>query len=453
MNALLKIPRSLLSIALADLERPHPYAAERVGFLSFRQSTHRNKPILLCYDYHSISDSHYMHDGSCGARIGGEAIRHAMGRAFRDQSGQLWIHAHARRGCPAASRIDLQEGPKVAQSVLNAQPKAFQGWSVISENGICGQVLAMDGTVYEMADLSVVGWPMVTPSRPSPKALRRNTVRLFFAPRPLEKRYDRQSFLGPDSQRIIESAKVGIVGLGGGGSHVTQQLAHIGFQRIVLCDNDRIDSTNLNRLIGATLRDVPRMKHKTAVASRLFKQLQPDAEIDDRPLVWEDKRDALRDCDIIFGCMDSFSGRRDLEAFCRSVMIPVVDIGMRVDRPVDGGLPNIFGQAILSMPGEPCMHCLQVLTAGNLAEEAQGYGAGRQPQVVWPNGVLAATGVGYAVQLLTGWAAGISGYRVDYRGNQLTLAESNLAAELKRSAVRCKHYPLSKSGDPIWRPM
>ena len=50
-------------------------------------------------------------------------------------------------------------------------------------------------------------------------------------------KFDRQSFLGVNSQSIIQSTKVGIVGLGGGGSHVVQQLAHIGFLNFVIFDN------------------------------------------------------------------------------------------------------------------------------------------------------------------------------------------------------------------------
>jgi len=66
-----------------------------------------------------------------------------------------------------------------------------------------------------------------------------------------ENRYDRQSFLGSDSQIKIEACTIGVVGLGGGGSHIVQQLAHIGFQNYVLYDVDVVQETNLNRLIGA----------------------------------------------------------------------------------------------------------------------------------------------------------------------------------------------------------
>ena len=61
---------------------------------------------------------------------------------------------------------------------------------------------------------------------------------------------DRQSFLGGDSTERLDKLTVGIVGLGGGGSHVAQQLAHIGVGNFVLVDDDRIDETRRVDLLG-----------------------------------------------------------------------------------------------------------------------------------------------------------------------------------------------------------
>jgi molybdopterin-synthase adenylyltransferase len=44
----------------------------------------------------------------------------------------------------------------------------------------------------------------------------------------MSERYARQSFLGPKSKEVFKNCRVCIIGLGGGGSHVVQQLAHIG---------------------------------------------------------------------------------------------------------------------------------------------------------------------------------------------------------------------------------
>ena len=54
----------------------------------------------------------------------------------------------------------------------------------------------------------------------------------------------------------FETACVGIVGLGGGGSHIVQQLAHIGIHYFTCFDGDVVEYTNLNRLVGAIASDV-----------------------------------------------------------------------------------------------------------------------------------------------------------------------------------------------------
>jgi tRNA A37 threonylcarbamoyladenosine dehydratase len=57
--------------------------------------------------------------------------------------------------------------------------------------------------------------------------------------------YERQTFLG--SRARLSSATVAIVGLGGGGSHIIQQLAHLGVGHLVGIDHDRAEDSNLNR--------------------------------------------------------------------------------------------------------------------------------------------------------------------------------------------------------------
>ena len=86
-------------------------------------------------------------------------------------------------------------------------------------------------------------------------------------------RLDRQSFLGPDSDAVLETATIGIVGLGGGGSHVVQQAAHMGIGGYVNVDPQAIDETNTNRLVGSTLADVCCKPAKTGIVRRLVRRL------------------------------------------------------------------------------------------------------------------------------------------------------------------------------------
>src|ERR1035438_8210647 len=141
-------------------------------------------------------------------------------------------------------------------------------------------------------------------------------------------RYQRQSFLGEGSQAVIERAIIGIVGLGGGGSHIHQQAAHIGFQHYALYDPQTAEDTNLNRLVGGTVRDIGREKLK--IARRVIRGLQPKAKITSIRERWQSKPESLMACDIVFGCVDSFQDRDELETFCRRHLILYIDIGMDI---------------------------------------------------------------------------------------------------------------------------
>ena len=62
-------------------------------------------------------------------------------------------------------------------------------------------------------------------------------------------------FFGRDGQEKIAKTHVAIVGIGGLGTHVVQQLALLGIGQLTLVDNEEIDATNLNRYIGVRHSD------------------------------------------------------------------------------------------------------------------------------------------------------------------------------------------------------
>lgn len=266
-----------------------------------------------------------------------------------------------------------------------------------------------------------------------------------------EDRYDRQSFLGKDSQTRIKGCTAGIIGLGGGGSHLAQQLAHVGFQNFVLYDPDLPEDSNLNRLIGATVRDVKRNIPKVKIARRIIRGLQPMAKVVMIRECWQDKPLPLRNCDIIFGCVDGYKGRQELEAFSRRHLIPYIDIGIDVIQ-VDPQPPVLSGQIIASIPGGPCMWCLGFLTEKKLAAEIKRYGdAGHNPQVVWGNGVVASSAVGIAVDLLTGWTGSTrETVYLSYEGNT-----GQVLPHKRLNVVRkpCPHFPNDQVGEPRFTPL
>jgi molybdopterin/thiamine biosynthesis adenylyltransferase len=260
---------------------------------------------------------------------------------------------------------------------------------------------------------------------------------------------DRQSFLGKNSSAILGRARVAIVGLGGGGSHVAQQLGHLGVGEFVLIDPDVVEDTNLNRLVGAKQHDVAKGASKAAVAERVIVGVNPGARISIEARKWQLCANALRSCDVIFGCVDSIAEREQLETAARRYLTPYIDIGMDVHRMAEGF--SIGGQIALSMPGGPCLRCMGIIDDRALELEAKAYGeAGNRPQVVWPNGLLASLAVGFFVQLFTPWRKlSELPFLLEFDGDAQTVSPSNKLLYLREHV--CPHFSgLSSLGDPFW---
>jgi hypothetical protein len=260
---------------------------------------------------------------------------------------------------------------------------------------------------------------------------------------------DRQSFLGKDSASVLDGTRVAIVGLGGGGSHIAQQLGHLGVGEFVLVDPDVVEDTNLNRLVGATQQDVHSGATKAFVAARVILGVNSSARTWIEASRWQTCATALRSCDVIFGCVDSVGERQQLETAARRYLTPYIDIGMDVHQLNEQF--SIGGQAALSLPGGPCLRCMGIIENRALALEAQAYGAaGGRPQVIWPNGLLASLAVGFFVQLITPWRKKPHfPVLLEYDGDAQTVSPSNKLRYLKEGA--CQHFAdLSTVGDPFW---
>lgn len=261
--------------------------------------------------------------------------------------------------------------------------------------------------------------------------------------------FSRQSFLGPDAEKLLANARVTVVGLGGGGSHVAQQLAHVGVGHFRLIDPQEIDGSNLNRLVGATAEDVAEKTPKVRIAERTIRNIRPWAEIEVEQKEWQLADHLVKDCHVLFGCVDGYQQRMHLENAARRFGLPYIDIGMDVTQ-LDDRQYAVAGQMIMTLPGRPCMKCLGFLTQERLDKEENNYGhAGINPQVVWTNGTLASLAVGAFVRLLTPWFP----YACDFEwleldGNNQLVSRSRQPDYVLKGP--CEHFAAGDLGDPFF---
>lgn len=162
MGTILRIPRTIRDTMRADLIRPHPFAAERIGFASARIGKGTNSPsIVMLSEYHAVPDDQYIDDPESGARIDAPAIRAVMQRVLDSGDGAFHVHAHLHRGTPGLSRMDRDEIPRLVESFRAVGPNAGHGILILSLDS-CFSLVWTPGNQAPCVPvrIGVVGYPL-----------------------------------------------------------------------------------------------------------------------------------------------------------------------------------------------------------------------------------------------------------------------------------------------------
>jgi len=259
------------------------------------------------------------------------------------------------------SPLDQSELPDFARYVQLKLPDRAFGALVLGTHSVDG--IIWKGRSKQRLDLEVVGemssLPKWMSSGPGDESIDLAT-------------FDRQlRALGRDAQTRLHSLKVAIVGLGGTGSVVVEQLAHLGVRRYVLVDDDRVEASNLPRLAGATRKDAARQTMKSKVAERLIRQIANRPEIVlESSLRSKRSLAAVQAVDLIVGCVDNDGARLILTELAAAYMVPYLDIGVSIEREVDGNLLS-GGRVAFFIPGRPCLACADEIDFGEAAEDLE----------------------------------------------------------------------------------
>jgi molybdopterin/thiamine biosynthesis adenylyltransferase len=179
---------------------------------------------------------------------------------------------------------------------------------------------------------------------------------------------------GKTLNQDLAQLRVGVVGCGGTGSALAMLLPRLGIGNVLLIDNDIVDATNLNRLHGARQADADAMRPKVEVVARTITELGLGTRVVTKEAWVGDPecRDALRSCDIIFGCTDDNDGRMFLNRLALFYLIPLIDLGLAI-QVGDGEPPELKaldGRVTVLLPGNTCLSCRCVTDPVIAAEEA-----------------------------------------------------------------------------------
>ncbi|MDR6395901.1 ThiF family adenylyltransferase [Herbaspirillum seropedicae] len=274
------------------------------------------------------------------------------------------IHNHFAGDWVSFSDVDLASHEYGYPTLLHLNRPLPVGAAVFGTNSIEVDMWMPDGRRLQLETARIIG---------------QNIRHLWASPdcRPpfaYDEKVDRQLlFLRNQGQGLLANARIGIVGLGGLGSQLSEPLARLGISKFVLLDPERIDTSNYSRIHGATKADLPAKELdgacKVDIAKRLILSVDPNAEIE--ALSVEISKDgayrSLLSCDYVFLAADSAVARLTCNAVAHQYHIPMLQVGTKVvlkeDQP-----PIVFGAVRKITPGHGCLWCNGLIDRKELAE-------------------------------------------------------------------------------------
>lgn len=263
-------------------------------------------------------------------------------KRVRAEGGALLL-AHSHPDGPLAfSEQDDREEARLFAAVQHRAPGSHGSLVFTRPDELVGRAWRVDGQTGPMSRVTAVG----------------ERLRILVGgDADVSPIFDRQvRAFGPDIQRVLADLSVGVVGLGGTGSAVFEQLLRLGVGHLLLIDDDRFEGTNVNRVHGSRLTDVGLPKvtiaKRTATETGLPTRVTAiEGSILDAPVARR-----LRACDVVFGCTDRQLPRLVLSRLATRYLIPVIDVGALVDAH-DGTLRSVAGRVTTLLPGAACLLC------------------------------------------------------------------------------------------------
>ena len=293
----------------------------------------------------------------------------------------LAIHCHGGSDRVAFSQDDFNSHERGYPALIDITKGGPVGALVFAQHAVAGDIWTPGGR-FPLDHCTVIG-PRIRTLYPAPKD----------RPPSADPIFDRHARLFGDlGQDILSRMKVGIIGLGGGGSLVNEWLSRLGVGHIVGVDFDRVEPSNLPRVVGATRWDAATLlaqskrywlrrlggriaRRKVHIARRVARQANPRIRFDAvvGNVLDEPTAKLLTDVDFLVLASDTIQSRRVFNAIVHQYLIPGVQIGAKV--PIEGKTRQVGDIFVASRPVHPaaghgCLLCHELIPPGRLNDEA-----------------------------------------------------------------------------------
>ena len=142
----------------------------------------------------------------------------------------------------------------------------------------------------------------------------------------MDEKFSRTEMLiGNEGMEKLNNAKVAIFGIGGVGSFVCEGLARSGVGNFILVDFDKIDESNINRQLIATVDTIG--KYKVDLMAERILEINPDANVEIYKEFYMDDCEIdiiTEDLSYAVDCVDTIMAKIAIICKCDALDVPVI---------------------------------------------------------------------------------------------------------------------------------
>lgn len=331
---------------------------ERAAYALCRVSTTESETRLLIRKIIFVEDEDIEEATETGIKIKSRSFIKAMQEADRSKQVFLFIHSHPEGYVDHSPKDNLEEIQLFKTAYVRIKTPGVHGSLVLSdpEKPVC-RIWLEDGSIQPVSLIRVIG-----------SRFRFFTDLSDVDPLPIF--FDRQiKAFGEDIQKVLQILNIGIVGVGGTGSSVTEQLTRLGVGHLTIFDDDTFQSSNVNRVYGSSSSDEERQK--VAIAADNVEHVGVNTKLTavNKLITFQSAVQALKGCDIIFGCTDDEWGRAILNKLSVYYHIPVFDMGVKINSE-NGEIQHVEGRVTTLLGGYACLICRNRLSSKRIQSES-----------------------------------------------------------------------------------
>ncbi len=141
-------------------------------------------------------------------------------------------------------------------------------------------------------------------------------------------------------QVLLQQSTVTVMGCGGLGGFVSEELARLGIGSLRICDPDTFSTSNVNRQLYALAGTMER--NKALVAAERIRSMHNQTEVFGVAARFQEKKDELfAGTDVVVDCLDNGDSRRELAELCNKQRLPLVH----------GAVQQWYGQVGVQLAG------------------------------------------------------------------------------------------------------